>query len=131
MQNAISIYLIEPGCSIKRVTVDNSWKVETLKSITKENSQFWFNKSEIPQSFTFKSLGITDGSIIVCIKQNYISEHKSNFLENFKTPKMIQNALDPSIMREKARLLDLRQDQIDNNPKKFRQFLRLQNTDRD
>lgn len=123
----LSFYLVEPGISVKRVTVDPQSKIETLNTITKLKSNYVYNGSLMPVMLSFKDMGIKEGSMLMCLNSN--SSPKRNFDYNSETIDidiLEAKSMNPEIAREKARLLDLRQTHIDNNPKKFRLFLKLQ-----
>lgn len=124
--------MVEPGFSVKQITANRESKVETLNTVLQKKMRFILNGCELPTSFSFEKVGVTDGSVILCISIDSTPNQKALKAFPSDLSNMIQCSVDPSISREKARLLDLRQDQIDNNPKKFRTFLKLQNfQDRD
>lgn len=123
--NRLAIYILEAGKSVKEILVQPSQKIGAMNSLYSHRGYNFIWKGQVlGKSHTFEQYGIERESVIVAIGKSEEDMkkwlRKSQDLESLRH--RILTSLYPSILVEKARLLDLRQLRIDDNPKILRRY---------
>ena len=123
MDEIMELYIISEMRQTAKIKVDENTTVSKIYKLLKlpENILLMDQGNILQKARKLKHCGVRNGSRIVCVS----SQNTSNNINlEFKQLEQRQK-LCSSFLHEKARLSDLAQISIDNNPKKFRRFIQI------
>ena len=122
MDEDIEIFLLKDMARSTKILVNKNVFVSHIyQSLHLEpNISLVYQTTILNKSRSLSSYGITNGSMLVCVNNSKPNPEDQQFCRSTH-----KHFLCHSMLQEQARLSDLTQISIDNNPKKFRKFFTI------
>lgn len=130
MESKLLLYLLEPGKTVKEISVCANHKISTIDSLfnSVNGNIYLYDGITLEPDCPFSCYNIKSEAIIVALpnSDSTVSYWVSQSRDTESLKNRILGSLYPSIQTEKARMIDMMHLKIDDHPKLFRKFYKIQ-----